>query len=348
MPTYRFPAPAPRGGKDKARGPETGDRAPAKSKNNLEIQPDTTRSPRSGQDAKRGRIHKRNNPEKKDFSRKPAGPPQKNKPDAPGTGREKAPPAPPEPDAALQPGLKPVLELLADDPAKIDAVFLRKGRKGPETSRIMDLCRENGVRFSLVDDAFLDRLWPGRHQGVIARIFATGFKDVPELLALAMDAPLPLILALDQVQDPGNAGTLARTLYALGGAGILVPRHNGVYLGAAAARVSAGALDKLPVAKAANLAQALDQALDMGFTVYGADSAVSPSGAEPENVFSFTPRVPAVLVLGGEEGGLRPVIRKRCSSVIRIPFAREFDSLNVAQAGAIIISAFAAAPSRSL
>lgn len=344
MPTYRFPAPAPRGGKDKNRDPDAP--APAKSKNNLEIQPDTTRSPRSGQDAERGRRNKRNNPEKKDFSRNPSLRPQKNKPDAPEDRRGKATLAPVEPDAALQPGLKPVLELLTDDPAKIDAVFLRKGKKGQETSRIIDLCRENGVRFSLVDDTFLDRLWPGRHQGVIARIFATGFRDVPELLALAQEAPLPLILALDQVQDPGNAGTLARTLYALGGAGLLVPRHNGVYLGAAAARVSAGALDKLPVAKAANLAQALDQALDMGFTVYGADSATAASGMTRENVFSFTPRVPAVLVLGGEDGGLRPVIRKRCSSFICIPFAREFDSLNVAQAGAIIISAFAAASPR--
>jgi rRNA methylases len=73
----------------------------------------------------------------------------------------------------------------------------------------------------------------------------------------------------------------------------------------------------------------------------------NPEGIRPsapiENVFAFTPRTPAVLVLGGEEGGLRPVVRKRCSTILSIPFAREFDSLNVAQAGAIIIGAFAGA-----
>lgn len=249
----------------------------------------------------------------------------------------------PEPEAFLQPGIKPVIELLRKDPAKIDTVFLKKGRQDANTNLIMDLCRQHGARFSLVDDAFLARLWKGRHQGVIARLFGTGFVDLADLLETAANDPLPLILALDQVQDPGNAGSLARTLYALGGSGLIVPRHGGVYLGAAAARVAAGALEKLPVAKVANLAQALDAAKDAGFTVYGADAAGMGDDLGGENAFSFTPLLPAVLVLGGEEGGMRPAVRKRCSAVIAIPFAREFDSLNVAQAGGIIISAFAAA-----
>lgn len=248
-----------------------------------------------------------------------------------------------EGDAFLQPGIKPVTELLQKEPAKIDVVFLKKGRKDKETNVILDLCRENGVRFSLVEDAFLARLWKGRHQGVIARLFETGFVDLPDLLEATASAPLPLILALDQVQDPGNAGTLARTLYALGGGGLIVPRHNGVYLGAAAARVSAGALEKLPVAKVGNLAQALDAVIDAGFTVYGADAAKLGDELGTESAFAFTPKLPAVVVLGGEEGGIRPAVRKRCSAVISIPFARDFDSLNVAQAGGIIISAFAAA-----
>ncbi|CAK7029656.1 MAG: 23S rRNA (guanosine-2'-O-)-methyltransferase RlmB [Desulfovibrio sp.] len=249
-------------------------------------------------------------------------------------------------DPFLQPGIKPVIELLQNDPAKIDAVFIKKGRKDADTSKIIDLCRKNGVRFSLVDDASLARIWKGRHQGVIARLFDKGFVELPDLLETAASDPLPLILALDQVQDPGNAGALARTLYALGGSGLIVPRHNGVYLGAAAARVSAGALEKLPVTKVANLAQALDTAIDAGYTVYGADTAKQGDELDATSAFGFTPRLPAVLVLGGEEGGIRPVVRKRCSAVISIPFAREFDSLNVAQAGGIIIGAFAAAQTR--
>ena len=242
------------------------------------------------------------------------------------------------------PGIKPVTELLLSDSAKIDVVFIRKGRKGKDTDAIIDLCRRGNVRFSLVDESILEKIWRGRNQGVIARLFASGFADSDELLAQTPACPLPLIVALDQVQDPGNAGAIARTLYAMGGAGLVIPKHNGVYLGAAASRVAAGALEKLPVAKPANLGQALDAARDAGFTVYGAASEAMPTDADTPpaiNAFAFKPIFPAVLVLGSEEAGLRPGIAKRCDAFITIPFAREFNSLNVAQAGAIIIAAFA-------
>lgn len=259
------------------------------------------------------------------------------------TAPENIPAEAAEAESSLQPGIKPVTELLRQNPEKVDTVFIRKGRKDKESNQIIDLCREGGVRFSLVDDAFLQRLWRGRHQGVIARTFPRGFTDFEDLLSLTQEAPLPLILALDQVQDPGNAGTLARTLYALGGAGILVPKHNGVYLGAAAARVSAGALDKLPVSKVPNIAQALSNARDAGFTIYGAEAASGNEELLVESAFNFKAAFPAVLVLGSEQEGLRPLIKRRCHKLLAVPFLREFNSLNVAQAGGILISAFAAA-----
>lgn len=343
MSSHRFPAPAPRRGRNApAAKPENREGGPAAkpgayAPEHAYSPTPGTKKPRSGNSpARPGRAGKRpperareTVPEQADFNSH-----------APDSGNRESDR---ENEGFLQPGIKPVTELLQKTPEKIDAIFVLKGRKGKDTALILDLCREKGVRFSLVDEAFLDRLWRGRHQGAIARLFATGFTELADLLELAVDAPLPLIVALDQVQDPGNAGALARTLYALGGAGLIVPRHNGVYLGAAAARVAAGALDKLPVAKAANLAQALDEALEAGYTVYGADSASPEPGTVAENVFAVTPRLPAVLVLGSEEGGLRPIIRKRCTALLSIPFAREFDSLNVAQAGAVIIGAFAAA-----
>ena len=334
MSSHRFPTPAPRRGKNADSHAE---------------------SAFSGQPKNEKIVTKRNNEQRPPRPRTPRDRPNEYRATPPVDTRPETINAEPlrensaqdaDTDSFLQPGIKPVTELLQQSPEKIDAVYVRKGRKGKETDLILNLCREAGVRFSLVDDVFLDRLWHGRHQGVIARLFSTGFIDLPDLLALAPDEPLPLIVALDQVQDPGNAGALARTLYALGAAGLIVPRHNGVYLGAAAARIAAGALNKLAVAKVANLAQALDVALDAGYAVYGADSASSltesASGVTVENVFALNPDFPAILVLGSEEGGLRPIIRKRCSSLVAIPFAREFDSLNVAQAGAVIISAFAA------
>ena len=243
--------------------------------------------------------------------------------------------------APLLPGVKPVLELLRSEPERVDAVFLRKGRHGSEMDAIVDACRAAGVRFSLLDPPSFARVYSGSSQGVVARLFEAGFTDTDTLLEQVMDAPLPLILVLDQVQDPGNAGALARTLYALGGAGLIVPRHNGVYLGAAASKAAAGALERLPVAKAANLGQTVDAAKKLGFTVYGAASHGRDAAALPVlNAYTAKYRLPALLVLGSEESGIRPGLEKRCDFLVSIPMLRDFDSLNVAQAGGILISCF--------
>lgn len=257
----------------------------------------------------------------------------------------------PHDDSLILPGLKPVLELLAADPGRVDAVFCRKGLRAAGAQQVLAACRLHGIRCAFVEQAALDRLCcagtdkrPGRagvaHQGVVARLAASAPCSLPQLLEAVTHAPLPLILALDQVQDTGNVGTLCRTLYALGGAGLLVPRHNSAYLGPAARRAAAGALEHLPVARVTNLARALDSAAEAGLSVYGAAAA-----PESLNAFTQLPRLPAVLVLGNEDKGLRPGVAKRCEHLVRIPLARDFNSLNVAQAGAILLGLAAAAQS---
>lgn len=229
-----------------------------------------------------------------------------------------------------------MLELLETAPERVDVLLIRKGLKSPETSHMLNLCREKSVRFSLVDTQTLDRLCSAQHQGVIAKLIGTELTNFTDMLAQAPDSPLPIILALDQLQDAGNVGTLARTLYALGGAGIVVPRHNSAYLGGGAKKAAAGALEYLPVSQVANLAHALDEAEEAGFTIYGAEMGHGSANAFTEPLHS-----PAVLVLGNEDKGLRPGIRKRCGQMVHIPQARNFDSLNVAQAGGILLALFA-------
>lgn len=272
-------------------------------------------------------------------------------------------------------GVKPVLEFLQSEPQRVDMVYLKKGRPTTETTKILDICREFGVRFSLVPEENLARtahLSPEiQHQGVAARLHETARISYEDLLIQAFEAPLPLLVALDQVLDPGNVGTLARSLYAMGGAGLIVPRHNSAFLGPGARRSAAGALEHLPVAQVTNLARALQEAEAAGYHIYAAEGLnhdiargnaaqagtagqieqkeqgpleSSPCTGEKseiqENAFTAHLHLPAVLVLGSEESGLRPLVRKSCTTGLAIPLLRNFDSLNVAQAGAILISCF--------
>ena len=101
-----------------------------------------------------------------------------------------------------------------------------------------------------------------------------------------------------------------------------------------------------------NLATALDLAEESGLTIYGTGCQPSFSASTVKktgkwdnkyvNAFTATFILPAVIVLGNENKGIRPVVAKRCQHFIHIPMARDFDSLNVAQTGAIITGICAA------
>lgn len=239
-------------------------------------------------------------------------------------------------DGSIIAGRKPVQEMLLGSPERIDTLFLQKGRQDKNFERTIQRCKKNKIRYRITDRDEMNRLFDGNHQGVIARIAALPFADLDDLLDNLADAPLPLLVFLDRVQDTGNIGVFCRTLYSLGGAGIVVGKHGGGFLGAAAMKTSAGALSKLPVARVVNLAQALDKVEERGINIYGA--ALNESS---ESVYEAELFGPAVLVLGNEESGIRPGIMKRCQKQLHIPFRRDFDSLNVAQAGAILVSEFA-------
>lgn len=233
-------------------------------------------------------------------------------------------------------GNKPVKELLLDDPSKVDFVAFRKGRRDSAMEEILELCRTVKVPFKSVSAKELDFMYRGNHQGIAARCASLSYTPLETLLETAPDAPLPLIVVLDQVQDTGNVGVLARTLYSLGGAGLVVCQHHGAYLGAGAVRSSAGALNKLPVAKVGNLANAVKDCVNYDYTLYAARFT-----SDSMNAYTAELETPAVLVLGNEEKGIRPGVAKYCHHSLHVPFLREFDSLNVAQAGAILVSEFA-------
>ncbi|HBR06815.1 MAG TPA: 23S rRNA (guanosine(2251)-2'-O)-methyltransferase RlmB [Desulfovibrio sp.] len=238
-------------------------------------------------------------------------------------------------------GRKPVRELLENDPGRVDCVYFRRGRD-QAMQHIIDLCKRAGLHHRFVEPAELERLSPGNHQGVVARVAGLTHVDLEQLLDQTRGAPLPLIVVLDQVQDPGNVGALARTLYALGAAGLVTAKHEGAFLGPAAVRSSAGALLRLPVAKVTNISQALDKMAEAGFSLVCARRS-----ERAEDALRAELPLPAALVLGNEDKGVRPGVAKRCERDLFIPFGREFDSLNVAQAGAILAGLWARAAGRT-
>lgn len=240
-------------------------------------------------------------------------------------------------DEGLLWGIHPVLEALQHQPRRLSEVLVQRGKGGARYQEIIDLARAHQVRLRFVDP---DRLGvPARvqHQGVVARQAPVPLLELAELLsAAAEDARardgLPRLLVLDSIQDPRNLGAILRSALAAGFASVLLTRERSAPLTGTVARTSAGAVHQLRIGQAVNLTQALQEVRDRGYWVFGAvldPLALSLYGADL--------RVPLCLVIGSEDKGIRPLVRKQCDQLITIPMQNGFDSLNVAVAAAVIM-----------
>jgi 23S rRNA (guanosine2251-2'-O)-methyltransferase len=166
------------------------------------------------------------------------------------------------------------------------------------------------------------------HQGLCARVDPYPYADAGALLA----RPEPLLVALDEVQDPQNVGAVCRTAECAGADGMILTERRSATVTAAVAKASAGAVEHLPVARVRNLADLLREARERGLWCYGAATA-------PEALEWTQPdwRGGVVLVLGGEGQGLRPRVAAACDALVRLPLRGRIESLNVSAAAAALL-----------
>ncbi|MGH2911993.1 MAG: TrmH family RNA methyltransferase [Solirubrobacteraceae bacterium] len=174
------------------------------------------------------------------------------------------------------------------------------------------------------------------HQGVCAE--AGGFPYVaPEEL---LRRPDPWIVALDQVQDPQNLGSICRTAECVGATGVVIPERRSAEITPAVCKASAGAVEHIRVARVRNIADFLVEARAAGCWSYGASAPVgSPGGKGPERVMYTTPDYSGgiVLVLGSEGSGLRPRVATTCDQLVALPLHGRMESLGVAAAASALL-----------
>jgi 23S rRNA (guanosine2251-2'-O)-methyltransferase len=226
-------------------------------------------------------------------------------------------------------GLNPVREALKSG-RPVDKVLLAQGDRSPRTAEIAGLAREKGVPVMKVDRARLDTLsGNARHQGVLAFVAAREYSTVEEILGGAGD--LPLLLLLDEINDPHNLGAVLRTAEAAGVNGVVITRRRSVSLTPAVARVSAGAVEYVPVARVANLVQTIEMLKERGLWVVGADAG------GPELYWQARLDGPLALVVGGEDKGLGRLVREKCDLLVRLPMMGRINSLNASVAAALLM-----------
>lgn len=166
------------------------------------------------------------------------------------------------------------------------------------------------------------------HQGVCAQAGGYPYVSAPELLA----GPEPLVVALDEVQDPQNLGSIARTAECAGASGMAIPERRSAEVTPAACKASAGALEHLKVARVRNMADFLGQARAAGCWCYGASAQATVAYDAPDYRGAGV-----VLVLGSEGRGLRPRVASSCDELIALPLRGRVQSLGVSAAAAAVL-----------
>jgi 23S rRNA (guanosine2251-2'-O)-methyltransferase len=231
-------------------------------------------------------------------------------------------------------GVHPVEEALTGQRRDVQRVLIDAQRRGPELVRIAALAAQRRIPVESVDGTVLRRmLGHHRHQGVMALVAPLGYVRLTDFLAqLASAAGPQALMLLDGVTDVGNFAALVRSAVAFGVKGILLPRHHSVSLTTTVAKRSAGAIEHIAVVQVGNVVRALEALKEAGFWIYGAERWAATAVGR----ISWPERV--VVVLGGEERGMRRLVRERCDELVRIPMGTAIDSLNVATSGAIILA----------
>jgi 23S rRNA (guanosine2251-2'-O)-methyltransferase len=220
---------------------------------------------------------------------------------------------------------------LARRPEDVLGLFVAKEGEDAGLAAVVAEAERQGIPVQAAHREALDRMTEGgSHQGVVLKRRAGPVRDeatLEEILAL----PAPLLLMLDGVQDPRNLGACLRTAEAAGVAALVLPRDRAAGLSPSAYKVASGAAESVPVVTVTNLARTLTTLGEAGVRRVGAahDGAVS--------LYATALTGPLCLVLGGEERGLRRLVREHCDEIARIPMAAPAESLNVATAAAVFL-----------
>lgn len=170
------------------------------------------------------------------------------------------------------------------------------------------------------------------HQGVIAIRSAAAEKELDDIFALAASrGEKPFMVLMDEIMDPHNVGAIIRTAECAGAHGVVVLRHHSAPIAGTVAKTSAGAVFHLPIVKVGNLAQTIDILKKENVWIVGA------AGDATKSYTQFDYRVAIGIVVGSEGTGLRPLIKKSCDELVKIPLMGQIESLNASVAAGVML-----------
>lgn len=215
----------------------------------------------------------------------------------------------------------------------INKILIAKGDTEGSINQIIGMARDKNVILQEVDRSRLDMISSTKsHQGVIAFVAMKDYVEIDDIINNAKaKGEDPFIIILDEITDPHNFGSVLRTANAVGAHGVIIPKRRAVGLTAAVAKVAAGAVEYVPVARVTNISQTINELKKRNIWVAGTDSTGDKSFYEQDL------KGPIALVIGSEGKGMAKIVRDSCDYVVKIPMKGDISSLNASVAGAVVM-----------
>ena len=230
-------------------------------------------------------------------------------------------------------GARTVMEAM-EAGRQIDKILLKAGLDSELRNDVYDKAREMRVPVQVVPAETLDRLSRnGNHQGVVAYTAVVAYMNLEDIVVgLQARRVDPLILMIDQVSDVRNFGGIARTAECLGVHAIVIPEQGSARINADAMKVSAGALNHIPVCRVHHLQDTVHMLKDLGIRIITCAEKASTTLWEADLKGGMC------LVFGSEDKGITPRIVRSADAQVGIPMFGQISSLNVGVSVGIVLA----------
>ncbi|MFU8793536.1 MAG: 23S rRNA (guanosine(2251)-2'-O)-methyltransferase RlmB [Acholeplasmataceae bacterium] len=196
-------------------------------------------------------------------------------------------------------------------------------------SGLIDFLKDKNIIYQKVDKGSLNSMTHNAlHQGVVADVKAYTYMALEEILD---ETKVQRFLILDGIEDPHNLGAIMRTAEACQYTGIIMSKKGQVPLNATVAKVSSGAIEHVPVILVSNIHQTLMKLSALEIKTIGTDGS-------SDLTYDHIPKDQSIaIVLGNEGDGIRPLVKKHCDMLVKIPMYGKINSLNVSVAAALMM-----------
>jgi 23S rRNA (guanosine2251-2'-O)-methyltransferase len=228
-------------------------------------------------------------------------------------------------------GKQPVLEALRSD-HQIKKVHIAREMDKRDKSRIEERAKTRRIQVVFDRKAYLQKIsGPVLHQGVVAILDEFKYLTEKNLFDIISSSENPLLLILDQIQDPHNLGAILRTAEIADVSAIILPEKGSASITPTVVKTSAGAVFHCPVHRTTDLPGIMENLKNQNLNMV----AMVPHSLE--SIYETDLKSPMAIVVGSEGKGVRKNIQRLCDKSVSIPGKGKIDSLNASVSTAVVI-----------